>query len=82
MNSKIYAVVDKEQRELVKEIFEKSDFLLDILRKVCYNTIRECENVSRKDYDTAGWAFEQAHRNGQVDALKELLKIIEIKKET
>jgi hypothetical protein len=76
MNSKIRSVVSKDDQERVKEIFEKSDFLLDILAKVCYNIIRESQNVTKKDYDSAGWAYEQAHRNGQIDALQQIIKII------
>lgn len=83
MNSAIAQVVPKENRDYVKKVVAESDFLLDILAKVCYNIIRESQNVTKSDYSSPSWSHEQAHRNGQVDAMMTFLKIIDKqKKET
>tara|TARA_R110002020_G_scaffold285675_3_gene501204 strand:+ start:853 stop:1101 length:249 start_codon:yes stop_codon:yes gene_type:complete len=76
MNSAIQSLVPKEDRARVAEIVEKSDFLLDILAKVCYNIIRESQNITKSDYSSPSWSHEQAHRNGKVEALTDFLKII------
>ena len=81
MNSYLAAAVDKEDRAKAEEIFKKSDFLLDILAKVCYNIIRESQEVTTNDYSSSSWAYEQAHRNGKVEALQQILLTIN-RKET
>ena len=81
MNSRINSVTPKEDRERVKEIFQKSDFLLDILEKVCYNIIRENQDVTKSDYSNSSWSHEQAHRNGIVEGMNIILQTIK-RKET
>lgn len=83
MNSEIQRVVPKEDWDRVKKVLESDNFLLDILEKVCYNIIRDNSKITKKDYDSAGWAYEQAHRNGVVETADRLLTIINRnKKET
>jgi len=66
-----------EERDKVKKMVQGNHFVLDKLSEICYNLVTELENVSRSDYDSAGWAYEQAHRNGEVAALKLIIKLID-----
>lgn len=68
---------DASERESLKKYLENSNFLLDKLTKICYNIIKESEHVTKKNYNSPGWAYEQAHRNGEVDSIKKILEIIE-----
>jgi len=67
---------DENERESLKKYLENSNFLLDKLTKICYNIMEDSERVSKKNYNSPGWAYEQAHRNGEVDSIKKILEII------
>jgi hypothetical protein len=67
----------EQEREKLKKMVSGNIFALDKLSEICYTKVTELESVSRSDYDSAGWAFEQAHRNGEVAALKFIIKLIE-----
>lgn len=51
---------------------------LDKLYEIVYNIVRSEENVRFSDYDTPNWSYKQAHRFGRVDALQELLRLINL----
>lgn len=72
------AKTEEERERIYKEVIN-SNFLLDKLRKICYNISIELEEVSSPDYDSASWSHKQAHRNGQLDILRKLNKILEVK---
>lgn len=66
---------DLKEIAKIEKYIANSKFLLDKAVQICYNSIIELESVSKSDYNTAGWAYEQAHRNGEVAALRKLIKI-------
>jgi hypothetical protein len=67
----------QEERDKIKKMIGGSIFALDKLSEICYTKVTELESVSRSDYSSAGWAYEQAHRNGEVAALKSIIKLIQ-----
>lgn len=69
---------NQEDRERIKGMVLGSKKTLDILAEICYNIIKNDSEVSKQDYQSAGWAFEQAHRNGRQDALREIISIINL----
>lgn len=72
------ARTEEDKQKIYQEI-TNSHFLLDKLRKICYNISIELEEVPIKDYDCPSWSHKQAHRNGQLEILRKLEKILEVR---
>lgn len=68
---------EKEKRQLS---VESGAAALDILAKICYNSISDAEKVSLIDYDSPSWSHKQADHNGYVRAMREIIKLCEINK--
>lgn len=69
----------EEDRQKVYAEVVNNHFLLDKLRKICYTISIELEEVSFRDYDCPSWSHKQAHRNGQLEIIRRLEKILEVK---
>lgn len=52
--------------------------VLDILKEILYNRVREVETSSIDDYDSPAWAYRQADINGQLRTLKEVIQYLEV----
>ena len=77
MNQEWYVGADRKE---VDRDVKKSPCLDHILR-VLSAKIKAASEVSRSDYDTAAWAYKQAHLNGRYDAFRELERLINSAKE-
>ena len=66
---------DKQQRELT---VRNNRFALDLLSIVIEQEIRGLEANRFEDYNTPGWDYRQADRNGQIRALRDLLKMTKL----
>lgn len=70
----------KEKRKEFEELVLGSGLVLDKLKKICYNRLKMLvENKSDKDYQNSAWPYLQAHQNGQIQELKAILEILNIK---
>lgn len=65
----------EEDRQQVRLIVENSSNVLDILSKICYNSINTNQNISSDDYNNPGWLAKQAHINGRNEAFREIIKL-------
>ena len=65
-----------KEREEFKEYLLNNKKLLDKLIKMLYNMYRDVENVSSNDYDSASWAFKQAHLNGKKEVIRNLISLL------
>ena len=65
----------KEQAEF-KEIFSNSNFLLDKLRKILYTKLDNTRKVRITSYDVGSWSHPQAHQNGYIEALTDILTLL------
>lgn len=65
---------DKKKRE--QTILNCSE-ALDILAKICYNSIHNEQSISTVDYDSPSWSHKQADKNGYIRALKDIAKMCE-----
>ena len=72
MNVEWYSGADKK----VVDADVKNSPCLDHLLRILTSKIEAASKVSRSDYDTASWAFKQAHLNGRLDAFRELERLI------
>lgn len=70
--------LDKEKRDEIKSIVLGSTILLDRLNKILYNIKKEKSEVRLLDYDSPSWSHKQAHLNGQIDMLDQLVKLVSI----
>jgi hypothetical protein len=68
------------ERQKRKELVENAQVALDILAKICYNSIRDVEKSS-EDYSSPSWAFQQADIVGQKKAYNAILKMCEKSKD-
>ena len=69
-----------EERENLKNYILSNKKLLDILTKICYNIYREVEKESF-NYDSASWAYKQAHINGQKEMLSKIIDLCNVTNE-
>lgn len=79
MNSAWFRGLNEQERVKMKETLENSHFLLDKLFEICYNIGIELEEISIGDYDNSSWSHKQAHRNGELEMLRKIKKILELK---
>jgi len=75
-----FSHLPKEKQEEFKNTVLGSKIVLDRLKEICYNRLYALkEKPSEADYDTPSWSFKQAHRNGRIDELSQLIKLLTIK---
>lgn len=67
---------DVSEKESLKEILQRDEILLDKLREMVYNMIREVETVHTSDYDTPSWSHKQAHNNGMAQMGRKIIELI------
>lgn len=73
MQTQWFNNLPKSEQEDFKKTVLASQVVVDRLKEMCYNKIKN-EEVS--DYDTPSWAYKQADRNGYVRAYKELITLL------
>lgn len=65
----------EEERSRRREIVLSSYSILKVLKEYLENK-KNTLSMREEDYDVAAWAFLQAHRNGRIDELDRLIKLI------
>lgn len=81
MNSRFTAGLSVEDRARLEKMLSEGNFLLDRLRKVCYDTSLRIEQVGVVDYDSPSWSHKQAHLNGKLEAYREIISLLEPKRD-
>lgn len=71
----------KEEQANFKLSVQSSKKVLDRMSEICYNSIKEVGEVSKSDYTNAAWAYEQAHRNGMMEAYRNIARLCDSVKE-
>jgi hypothetical protein len=64
-----------EAEEFKKSLFG-SKKVLDKLLEICYNKSKVVESPKLTDYDSPSWSHKQAHMNGRLEALQEIIQLI------
>jgi hypothetical protein len=67
-----------EDKDKIKALLLNDHFVLDKLSKIVYNMVIKNTKATKQDYTDASWAFKQAHVNGELDALRKILSIIDV----
>lgn len=74
----IVGLDDQEKKKMV-ELLAINNKVLDKLREIVYNTIKNDEKVKSTDYSDPSWSHKQAHLNGRADMARYILNLLEIK---
>lgn len=72
------AGLEPDKRSEIKSIVLGSTILLDRLNKILYNIKKEKSEVRLLDYDSPSWSHKQAHLNGQIDMIDQIVKLVTI----
>lgn len=68
---------DEEKiEERRKKLLQFSE-ICGIIRDVMERKLEALESVTEKDYDNPSWAFKQAHINGEQQAYRDILTLLE-----
>lgn len=71
-------VKTQEQKDDIKTILLNDKIILDKLSKIVYNMVIKSTRVNKADYSDSSWAYKQAHINGELEALRKILALIDI----
>lgn len=70
-----FGCANETDRERRRDVVLSSYSILKVLKEYLENK-KETLSMREEDYDVAAWAFLQAHRNGRVEELDRLIKLI------
>lgn len=73
-----YNHLAKQDQDKFKESIIASDFILDRVRQILYNMIKDVERVKTTDYDSPSWSHKQAHQNGEIEMAKRIIQLLDI----
>jgi hypothetical protein len=68
------AKTDEEREEIAKAVLNASH-IIEPIRDYIEQEFFQVARVTRADYSNKEWSHEQAHRNGQMDALETIWKL-------
>lgn len=78
MQHQWFSNLPKADQEDRKKFVLSNAKVLDILSQIVYNMSIVESKPSNKDYDSPNWAYKQAHQNGKVEALNEVLRLLKV----
>lgn len=64
----------KEAKDFEEYLFN-SHALVERLHTLLLEKLEALDKPSEKDYECPNWAYLQAHRNGKMEVLRQLLKL-------
>ena len=67
-----------EEREQFNNLVLGSKKVLDRAVEILYNRVKSREVPSIKDYDSPSWPYLQADRLGELRALQEVIRLLEV----
>lgn len=69
-----------EEKEKVKTLILNSEPLLELLRGILENRkIGGMAAFTEKNYENSNWAHLQAHRNGRLEEIEYMIKMLTLK---
>ena len=74
--SSIYAKAHSFQKKEVEEAYYSSKIFRDILKEILSAKLNDLFITKKSDYDKSSWAYYQAHKNGEIQAIRELINIL------
>jgi hypothetical protein len=71
----ISGLKDPEERERMKGMVEGSSVVFEKLQEILDGKIAEARKITVHSYKD-GWAYQQAHINGYINAIEEIKKLL------
>ncbi len=65
-----------EEKEDLRQYLKNSTRMFDLLKNMIQKRYDVASSVKDTDYDSASWAYKQAHRNGKLETLEDLYKLL------
>jgi hypothetical protein len=53
---------------------------LDKIKEICYNIVKNEEDVRIDDYETPSWSHKMAHRLGYLEAIRTVARLVDLDK--
>ena len=78
MQSRWFSHLSSKEQEEFKKLVSGSHKVLDRLREICYNTIKNGVTAPKADYDSPSWAYKQADMIGYMRAHQELIDLLDV----
>jgi hypothetical protein len=78
-NSAWFAGIPRDEKRKREELVLSNKILLDILAEMLYNMQEKKKDTVLGDYDSPSWSHKQAHLNGEIEAIKQIIEIVTIK---
>jgi hypothetical protein len=72
-------IKDKQAQKSFGELVKGSSLVLDRLKLMLEEKIKEAGKVTLDDYDNTSWPNKQAHLNWYNEAMREVCKLLTIK---
>lgn len=77
-DSRWFKNVPADEVEALKAQLIGDKKTLDKVKEIVYNIVRSEEDVRFSDYDSPNWSHKQAHRLGRADALKTIIRLVDL----
>ncbi len=71
-----------EEREKLIQSIQGSSYVLNILSEWIERQLQDLQNVKRDDYENPNWGLLTAHKNGEIRALTNVLKLTKLERNT
>lgn len=71
-----FAGMSEPDRRSFSQTLDSNTILLDKLKEIVYNIVKEATEVTAADYNNPSWAFKQAHQNGVTAVCKKLQDVL------
>lgn len=78
MKAEWFGTMKGEEKENFRLSILNSEKVLDKLREIVYNRLKDRRNVTTSSYANSAWCYEQAHRNGAVEELERIIGLLNI----
>lgn len=82
MQSRWFQALPSNEQEDFKKLVLGSHKVLDKLREICYNTIKNGVTAPKADYDNPSWAYKQADMIGYMRAHQELIDLLDVSRQS
>lgn len=66
----------EEEKKEFEQYLRNSTRLFDLLKRMIQRRYDQAVAVKGEDYENSAWPYLQAHRNGRLEALEEVWKLL------
>lgn len=67
---------DPDDKKATEQAIRQAGPVLEILRELLTNRLRNISRPKEETYTNPSWAYFQAHRNGRIEDLEYVIKLV------